>query len=124
MNSGSGIAAAISYPLSVFYKVPHGIGGGIFLLGIARLNESKGFTKYNNLMKLVPTSRHKNFLSHMEEIFSKLDVPSDLSIFNIDKSNKNHLCEIMQTQQVAFDQNPYEFSTQGDFSNFIDNYLT
>jgi hypothetical protein len=60
----------------------------------------------------------------MEEIFSKLDVPSDLSIFNIDKSNKNHLCEIMQTQQVAFDQNPYEFSTQGDFSNFIDNYLT
>jgi alcohol dehydrogenase len=124
MNSGSGIAAAISYPLSVFYKVPHGIGGGIFLLGIARLNESKGFTKYNNLMKLVPTSSHKNFLSHMEEIFSKLDVPSDLSIFNIDKGNKNHLCEIMQTQQVAFDQNPYEFSTQGDFSNFIDNYLT
>ena len=28
MNSGSGVAAAISYPLSVYYKVPHGIGGG------------------------------------------------------------------------------------------------
>ena len=34
MNSGSGIAAAISYPLSVYYGVPHGIGGGIFCLGI------------------------------------------------------------------------------------------
>lgn len=124
MNSGSGIGAAISYPLSVFYKVPHGIGGGIFLLGIARFNESMGFTKYDNLMKLIPNSAHDNFLSHMEDIFSKLDVPSDLAIFNIYKDNKSHLCEIMKTQQLAFDQNPYKFSAEDDFPNFIDSYLT
>lgn len=124
MNSGSGIAAAISYPLSVFYKVPHGIGGGIFLLGIARINESKGFRKYDNLLKLIPDSGHDNFLSHMEDIFSRLDVPCDLSIFNIHKDNKNHLCEIMKTQQPAFDQNPYHFSAEEDFPNFIENYLT
>ena len=124
MNSGSGIGAAISYPLSVFYKVPHGIGGGIFLLGIARFNESMGFTKYDNLMKLIPNSAHDNFLSHMEDIFSKLDVPSDLAIFNMYKDNKSHLCEIMKTQQLAFDQNPYKFSAEDDFPNFIDSYLT
>ena len=27
-NSGSGIAGALSYPIGVHYKVPHGIGGG------------------------------------------------------------------------------------------------
>ena len=42
MNSGSGIAAAISYPLSVYFKVPHGIGGGIFLLGIMKFNIENG----------------------------------------------------------------------------------
>ena len=34
MNSGSGVAAAISYPLGVYHGVPHGIGGAILLLGL------------------------------------------------------------------------------------------
>ena len=44
MNAGGGISSAISYPLSVYYKVPHGIGGGIMLLEMARYNIEKGYT--------------------------------------------------------------------------------
>ena len=36
MKSGTGPAAAMSYPTGVHYKVPHGIGGGIFLPYIIR----------------------------------------------------------------------------------------
>ena len=123
MNSGSGIAAAISYPLSVFYKVPHGIGGGIFLLGVARINESQGYQKYNKLHNLLLNPKSGSFLTHMEQVFNELDVPSNLSIFGINKDNKEHLCEIMKTQQIAFDQNPFKFCVTDDFPNFIDNYL-
>ena len=49
MNSGSGIAAAISYPLGVYHSVPHGIGGGIFAPGIMQFNQQNGITKYNRL---------------------------------------------------------------------------
>ncbi len=123
MNSGSGVAAAISYPLSVYYKVPHGIGGGIFVLGIAKFNEQKGFEKYKNLYRLIEDPFADDFLSHMEILFSKLDVPCDLSAFGITKNDKNKLCEVMKTQQLAFDQNPFKFSVEQDFPKFIDNYL-
>lgn len=124
MNSGSGVAAAISYPLSVYYKVPHGIGGGIFLLGIARFNEQKGFSKYDNLFRLIDNPLEDNFLSHMEMLFSILDVPSDLSVFEISIEDKEKICEVMKTQQLAFDQNPYKFTVEDDFPKFIGNYLS
>ena len=38
MNSGTGPAAAMSYPLGVHYKVPHGIGGAIFLPHVIEYN--------------------------------------------------------------------------------------
>ena len=124
MNSGSGVAAAISYPLSVYYKVPHGIGGGIFVLGIARFNESKGFKKYENLYRLIKDPLADDFLSHMEKLFSKLDVPNDLNIFGISNKDKDKICEVMKTQQIAFDQNPFKFSVDNDFPDFIKNYLS
>ena len=38
MNSGTGPAAAMSYPLGVHFGVPHGIGGGIFLPHVIQHN--------------------------------------------------------------------------------------
>ena len=124
MNSGSGVAAAISYPLSVYYKVPHGIGGGIFMLGVARFNEKKGFKKYENLFRLIDEPLGDNFLSHMEILFSMLDVPTDLNVFGISIKDKDKICEVMKTQQLAFDQNPYKFTVEDDFPKFVENYLS
>ena len=104
--------------------MPHGIGGGIFVLGIARFNESKGFKKYENLYRLIKDPLADDFLSHMEKLFSKLDVPNDLNIFGISNKDKDKICEVMKTQQIAFDQNPFKFSVDNDFPDFIKNYLS
>ena len=126
MNSGSGIAAAISYPLSVYYKVPHGIGGGIFLLGIMKYNIDNGIKKYEELIPYVKDKtlgNSRDLYSYMQNLFNKLGVPKNLGKYGITKKDKKELCKIMQTQQIAFDQNPIKFSTNYDFENFIDNYL-
>jgi len=126
MNAGSGIASAISYPLSVYYKVPHGIGGGIFLIGIMAHNISKGYKKYDNLFKYFESesiSTSFNIAKNLQIIFDRLEVPKNLSQFGINSSDKTHLVKIMQTQQKGFDQNPIPFSCETDFPSFIDSYL-
>ena len=79
MNSGSGVAAAISYPLSVYYKVPHGIGGGIFCLGIARWNIDRGFDKYKNLSKVfgIGECSSMEVINYIQKIFDSLEVPKN-----------------------------------------------
>ena len=115
MNSGSGISAAISYPLSVYYKVPHGIGGGMFLPHIMSFNFARGFKKQENIIK--------NFHVYLKDLFIDMGVSEKLSIFGIYKKDKSFLMKIMTTQQPAFDQNPIHFSTENDFSDLIDNFL-
>ena len=76
------------------------------------------------MYKLIEKPFADDFLSHMEILFSKLDVPIDLKTFGISKTDKDKLCEVMKTQQLAFDQNPFKFSVEKDFPKFIDNYLS
>ncbi len=126
MNSGSGIAAAISYPLSVHFKVPHGIGGGMFLLAIMKRNIDHGIDKYEELIPFLRNEKIQNsqeLYFYMQDLFDNLGVPKNLSEFGINKSHKKKLCEIMKTQQLAFDQNPIKFSVTSDFENLINNYL-
>src|SRR5271165_5739041 len=52
-NSGSGIAGALSYPIGVHFKVPHGIGGGIFIASVVEYNVSRGWFDYAELLDLV-----------------------------------------------------------------------
>lgn len=52
-NSGSGISGAFSYPIGVHFKVPHGIGGAIFLASVVEYNVSKGYSEYAELVDLV-----------------------------------------------------------------------
>lgn len=121
MNSGSGVAAALSYPLSVYYKVPHGIGGGMFAVDIIRFNIDAGFTKYAELAPLlgvgeVGASDQNNALAvydFLQKLWEKLEVPTKLNAFGIGADRFQHVQEIMQTQQPAFDQNPVPF-TLGD----------
>lgn len=126
MNSGGGVASATSYPLSVHYGVPHGIGGGMFLLYIAKHNYSKKFDKYKYLGKYLKLKKKNNSLSlinHLQKIFDQLSVPKKLHHFGIYKNDYSNLIKIMKTQQSVFNQNPIKFSVKKDFKNMIKKFL-
>jgi alcohol dehydrogenase len=130
MNSGSGVAAAISYPLSVYYKVPHGIGGGMFAIDMIKFNIDAGFYLYAELAPLIGVGRHggsekENALAvhaHLQALWELLEVPRKLSAYGIGANRRAHVLEIMQTQQPGFDQNPVPFTVTGHLPAFLETY--
>ena len=131
MNTGSGIAAAISYPLSVYYQVPHGIGGGIFLAGVVKYNIDKGYYKYSKINKILKNNENdpddcnsaKKFLSSLIKLKKDLKIPIKLHSFGITKYDYDKICAVMATQQAGFDQNPISFTVKSSFPQFIKKYL-
>lgn len=131
MNSGSGVAAAISYPLSVYYKVPHGIGGGIFCPDMVEFNIENGFYLYAELAPLIDVARtgaseRDNalaVLSHLRRLWLELGVPNTLAEFGIGPAQYGHVLEIMKTQQPGFDQNPVPFIVDEHLPAFLRPFL-
>jgi alcohol dehydrogenase len=127
MNSGSGVAAAISYPLSVYYKVPHGIGGGIFAVDVVKFNIDAGFHLYAELAPLVGVGKagasdRDNALAvlgYLQDLWAELEVPKTLGAFGIGPDKYDHVLKIMHTQQPGFDQNPVPFTVERDLPRFL-----
>jgi len=131
MNSGSGVAAALSYPLSVYYQVPHGIGGGMFAIDMIRYNIDAGFLKYAELAPLLGVgtadgSDEENadaVHECLESLWRYLEVPTKLEEFGIEADRYDHVVSIMSTQQPAFDQNPVPFTVESDVAGFLKKYI-
>ena len=120
-NSGSGIAGALSYPIGVHYKVPHGIGGGIFIASVVEYNVSRGYTDYADLMDLIepnPTmdiqEKSQHFAMAFRKLSDKLGVPKYLDEWGITKDNVDEVAQLMLPLQAAFNQNPVNFSAEQD----------
>ena len=47
MNSGAGPAGALSYPLGVYFDVPHGMAGSVFLPAVIKYNVDNGYNEYS-----------------------------------------------------------------------------
>ena len=119
MNGGGGLSSSTSYPLSVYYKIPHGIAGAIFLLEYCKFNASHGYNKYTKLFNSIPeykVNSLEDFMSVLENIYEQLNIPQKLSEFGIFKKDKEKIMNIMQTQQIGFDQNPIDFKVNIHFS--------
>ncbi len=131
MNSGSGVAAAISYPLSVYYKVPHGIGGGMFCPDVIKFNIDAGFTLYSELAPLIglgssdasAETKARLVLSHIKNLWHILEVPSKLSVFGIGPEQFDNVLKVMGTQQAAFDQNPVPFTIEEHLAIFLKPFI-
>ena len=131
MNAGSGVAAAISYPLSVYYQVPHGIGGGMFLLKIVEHNIKHGYHDYATLAPLIDVntrsaSREANswaVLQRLKEVWDLLDVPTNLQSFGIRCDQLPRVLEVMKTQQPGFDQNPIPFTVENDLPSVLADFF-
>ncbi len=120
-NSGSGIAGALSYPLGVHYKIPHGIAGGIFISSVIEYNVNKGYLDYEELFDLVVTEenlsievKNRRFVELLQSLCKKLNVPRYLDKWGINSQNVDEVAKLMYPLQPAFDQNPIPFSGTTD----------
>ncbi len=112
MHSGTGPAAAMSYPMSVHYHVPHGLGGGIFLPHVIAHNIKSGYDEYAELYnpnKLDTYGAQNNFLTQLNECWMKLHVPKSFSKLGVRKSDIGFIINETMQLKGALDQNPVPF---------------
>ena len=120
-NSGSGVAGGLSYPLGVYHKVPHGIGGGIFIADVIKFNVDQGWYDCAELLDLVDPhpdwskkQKAKRFSELLFQLVSKLKIPQHLTQWGITLDNVDAVANHMLPLQAAFDQNPVPFSAEQD----------
>lgn len=120
-NSGSGIAGAFSYPIGVHFKVPHGIGGAIFLASVVELNVARGYTDFAELLDLVephpdwtPQRKSRRFAEALRALADSLGVPRTLSKWGVTRQNADEVAKLLLPLQAAFNQNPVPFSAEAD----------
>lgn len=120
-NSGSGISGALSYPIGVHFKAPHGIGGAVFLASVVEYNAARGYTDYAELLDrlecnpgMSPADKSQRFAALFRALSDKLGVPKYLDQWGVTKANVEDVAKLMLPLQAAFNQNPVEFSAEKD----------
>jgi alcohol dehydrogenase class IV len=112
MHSGTGPAAAMSYPMSVHYHVPHGLGGGIFLPYVIEQNIKTGYTDYAKLYNPDNLETHQAlecFLNTMRGFWKKLEIPHNLNSYGVTQKDIAFITEETMQLKGALDQNPTPF---------------
>jgi alcohol dehydrogenase len=125
-NSGSGISAALSYPIGVHFKVPHGIGGAIFIASVVEYNVDHGYQEFSILLDQVEShpemsvsDKNTRFTNAIKELCEYLRVPTSLDSWGISADNVSEVAELMLPMQAAFDQNPIDFSAEEDVADLL-----
>ena len=114
MHSGTGPAAAMSYPLGVHYKVPHGLGGGIFLPYVVEHNIGHGYADYAGLYDKIEGDKintPSDFLEKLFNLWEQLDIPKDLRFCGLRKSDIDFFVKETMELKGALDQNPVPFGS-------------
>jgi len=112
MHSGTGPAAAMSYPMSVHYHVPHGFGGGIFLPYVIDHNIRAGYTGYADLYnpnKLETNRAQELLLTEMRECWEKFQIPRHLNKLGVKRADVDFITDETMQLKGALDQNPMPF---------------
>lgn len=116
MNSGTGPAAAMSYPLGVHFKVPHGIGGGIFLPYVMEHNVKNGYYNYAELYDVLPYSpctseqdKAKALVNKVFSLWDELKIPNDLNKLGLGSDFADKFVKETMDLKGALDQNPIPF---------------
>jgi alcohol dehydrogenase len=120
-NSGAGPAGALSYPIGVNYKVPHGIAGAIFLGPVALWNVGQGSDAYSGLAEGLPEppatddplERSRAVAEAIQELAQRVGVPR-MGEYGVSHADVPQLVEQAFTSLApAFAQNPVEVTSAG-----------
>lgn len=125
MNSGTGPAAAMSYPIGVHHGVPHGIGGATFLPVVAAHNVANGYLDYADLYSVMPDvmpdlSREDaavQFVNRVRHLWRQLRMPS-LRSYGVSLTDIDRLVSETAQMQGALEQNPVAFGVTAIASAF------
>lgn len=116
MHSGTGPAAALSYPLGVHYKIPHGIAGAIFLPYVVQYNVEHGVCDYAEMLSEncgeipnAPQEKARHFVSQMFATWKSLGIPQKLANLSPEISKELLIKDALQLK-MALEQNPVEFN--------------
>jgi alcohol dehydrogenase class IV len=122
MHSGTGPAAAMSYPLGVHYGVAHGLGGAIFLPHVMEHNIRNGFWDYADFYDVLndgdPIGRRDEkavkLLESIFELFKQLEVPENLGFCGYRGTSTQRTAFIQETMELkgALNQNPVPFGAK------------
>ena len=117
-NSSAGPAGAMSYPLGVHQKVPHGIAGAVFLPAVVQHNVERGYTGYAPLYALIqgetPTAdaaeASRKFAQWMRALADRFNIPRTLDGFGFTRADIDRFITQAQLLKGAFDMNPVPFT--------------
>jgi alcohol dehydrogenase len=118
MNSGAGPAGAMSYPLGVHFRVPHGVAGGVFVARIVRYNVQNGYTRYSELYDLIDgadrnlsdAEKSQRLVDDLDALLARIGIPSSLQAFGVTPADVKLLAEQTFLLKPALDQNPIAFT--------------
>ena len=117
MNSGAGPAGALSYPLGVYFDVPHGVAGSVFLPAVIKYNVDNGYNEYSELYDILydnpsmpAPEKSMRFAEEIKNLSDELGIPANLKGFGV-KSEDDLKLIIDNSMQLkaAFRQNPVKF---------------
>lgn len=110
-NSSAGPAGALSYPLGVLCKVPHGIAGAVFLPYVVEHNVAAGYDGYGELHQAVTgkAGDGKDFAALVRGLCDRLEVPRDLKGFGFQAEQIPAFAEQARLLGAAFEMNPIPF---------------
>lgn len=118
MNSGAGPAGALSYPLGVYFNVPHGIAGSVFLPAVIRFNVEHGYTDYAQLYDRIPgadrslpdAQKAVRFADELKDLSDSMGIPTELAGLGVRTERDMRLIIDNSWQlKAAFEQNPVPF---------------
>ena len=112
MHSGTGPAAALSYPLGVHYHVPHGFAGGVFLPHVVRYNIDSGYYGYGELVDAAGCSDKERavlFLKKIEALWAAVAMPGNIRQFGFKEEDLPKFIKETMDLKGALDQNPVVF---------------
>lgn len=116
-NSGSGPAGAMSYPLGVINKIPHGIAGGFILPFLIKFNVDRGYLEYSEFYDMLyvnsdlsNSEKSIKIVKLIFDLYDKLIVWDYVKNYKVDFSNKE-LIDYINLLQGALDQNPIKMNT-------------
>ena len=116
-NAGSGPAGALSYPLGVICKVPHGIAGGFVLPYLLEHNVRNGYSQYAEIadvlgiIEIDDLAKSQKLVKLFFELYQRLNVWEFAKKYDV-KSTNPQLKEYVELLQGAFDQNTVQFKPE------------